>query len=73
MAQEVPTPSVDAAPPHLAVIPPPAAVAGERLREDLVHPDPLLDCLVEVCRLHGQSASRATAAPISTKPPCMSR
>jgi ATP-binding cassette subfamily C protein LapB len=31
-----------------------------RLREDLVHPDPLLDCLVEVCRLHGQAASRAS-------------
>ena len=31
-----------------------------RLREDLIHPDPLLDCLVEVCRLHGQAASRAT-------------
>jgi len=33
-----------------------------RLREDLIHPDPLLDCLVEVCRLHGQSASRASLA-----------
>ena len=32
----------------------------QRLREDLVHPDPLLDCLVEVCRLHGQPASRAS-------------
>lgn len=31
----------------------------QRLREDLIHPDPLLDCLIEVCRLHGQSASRA--------------
>jgi ATP-binding cassette, subfamily C, bacterial LapB len=31
-----------------------------RLREDLIHPDPLLDCLVEVCRLHGQGASRAS-------------
>ncbi|HZE91780.1 MAG TPA: type I secretion system permease/ATPase, partial [Rhizobacter sp.] len=30
------------------------------LREDLINPDPLLDCLVEVCRLHGQSASRAS-------------
>jgi len=36
--------------------PPPIA----RLREDLIHPDPLLDCLVEVCRLHGQGASRAS-------------
>lgn len=34
--------------------------AGDRLREDLVHPDPLLDCLLEVCRLHGLSASRAS-------------
>ena len=32
----------------------------QRLREDLIHPDPLLDCLVEVCRLHGLSASRAS-------------
>jgi ATP-binding cassette subfamily C protein LapB len=31
-----------------------------QLREDLIHPDPLLDCLVEVCRLHGQAASRAS-------------
>lgn len=30
-----------------------------RLREDLVAPDPLLDCLVEVCRLHGRATSRA--------------
>ena len=34
--------------------------AQPRLREDLIHPDPLLDCLVELCRLHGQAASRAT-------------
>lgn len=40
---------------------PAAASAGtDRLREDLVHPDPLLDCLLEVCRLHGHSASRAS-------------
>jgi ATP-binding cassette, subfamily C, bacterial LapB len=31
-----------------------------RLREDLIHPDPLLDSLVELCRLHGRSASRAS-------------
>ena len=31
-----------------------------RLREDLIHPDPLLDCLVEVARLHGLAASRAS-------------
>ncbi|HET9820655.1 MAG TPA: type I secretion system permease/ATPase [Burkholderiaceae bacterium] len=33
-----------------------------RLREDLIQPDPLLDCLVEVCRLHGQGATRAALA-----------
>jgi ATP-binding cassette, subfamily C, bacterial LapB len=32
----------------------------ERLREDLIQPDPLLDCLVEVCRLHGVAATRAS-------------
>jgi ATP-binding cassette subfamily C protein LapB len=36
-----------------------APATVQRLREDLVHPDPLLDCLIEVCRLHGQAASRA--------------
>ena len=39
---------------------PPAALP--RLREDLAQPDPLLDCLVEVCRLHGRRASRAALA-----------
>jgi ATP-binding cassette, subfamily C, bacterial LapB len=39
---------------------PVAAAAAPRLREDLIHPDPLLDCLVEICRLHGQAASRAS-------------
>lgn len=34
--------------------------ATSRLREDLINPDPLLDCLVEVCRLQGQAASRAS-------------
>jgi ATP-binding cassette subfamily C protein LapB len=34
--------------------------AAPRLREDLIHPDPLLDCLVEICRLFGQAASRAS-------------
>ena len=37
-----------------------AASDPPRLREDLIHPDPLLDCLVEICRLHGQAASRAS-------------
>ncbi len=31
-----------------------------RLREDLIHPDPLLDSLVEVCRLHARGATRAS-------------
>ncbi|MBI3154717.1 MAG: type I secretion system permease/ATPase [Burkholderiales bacterium] len=31
-----------------------------RLRQDLVHPDPLLDSLVEACRLHGVAATRAS-------------
>ncbi len=57
--------STPAAPaPTTAAVPPPvtgnAASAAARFREDLIHPDPLLDCLVEVCRLHGQAASRAS-------------
>jgi ATP-binding cassette, subfamily C, bacterial LapB len=39
---------------------PPFSATVQRLREDLIHPDPLLDCLIEVCRLHGQAASRAS-------------
>lgn len=38
----------------------PAAPPAPRLREDLIHPDPLLDSLVELCRLHGVAASRAS-------------
>ena len=34
--------------------------AQDKVREDLIHADPLLDCLVEVCRLHGHAASRAS-------------
>lgn len=43
----------------------PTALASEpsatvqRLREDLIHPDPLLDGLVEICRLHGHATTRA--------------
>jgi ATP-binding cassette subfamily C protein LapB len=53
------------APPATPATPPvaaPAAASGAttHLREDLINPDPLLDCLVEVCRLHGQAASRAS-------------
>lgn len=39
---------------------PPSSTATTRLREDLIHPDPLLDCLLEVCRVHGVAASRAS-------------
>jgi ATP-binding cassette subfamily C protein LapB len=31
-------------------------------REDTLRPDPLLDCLVEICRLHGHGATRASLA-----------
>lgn len=52
------------APPAGTAAPPPAAApvrgATVRLREDLIHPDPLLDCLVELCRLQGQAATRAS-------------
>jgi ATP-binding cassette subfamily C protein LapB len=41
-----------------AAAPPTGTV--QRLREDLIHLDPLLDCLIEVCKLHGQAASRAS-------------
>ena len=39
-----------------------SVTTATRLREDLIHPDPLLDSLVELCRLHGQAASRASLA-----------
>jgi ATP-binding cassette subfamily C protein LapB len=61
--------------------PPPPAGAAEtqpappaqapRLRDDLIHPDPLLDCLVSICQLHGVSASRASLAsslPLNHEP-----
>lgn len=56
MSMTTVTPPRDPAPAGPAVV---GAAAG-RLREDLIHPDPLLDCLVEVCRLHGLGASRAS-------------
>ena len=52
-------------PDSLSEIPPHAPVGMacgatvQRLREDLIHPDPLLDCLVEICRLHGHATTRA--------------
>ena len=38
---------------------PASGATGQRLREDLIHPDPLLDCLVEICRLQGHATTRA--------------
>jgi ATP-binding cassette subfamily C protein LapB len=49
-----------AAAPAGAENPTPVPSDTDRLREDLLYPDPLLDCLLEVCRLHGVSASRAS-------------
>ena len=53
-----------AAPGSLNPTPAEALPAGapNRLREDLIQPDPLLDCLVEVCRLHGQAGIAAVEA-----------
>ena len=68
----VPTPAASAGPQRVTAtvtIDPPQAPAAKngpvitgvsRLREDLIHSDPLLDCLVEICRLHGNAATRAS-------------
>jgi ATP-binding cassette, subfamily C, bacterial LapB len=57
MSQDTPVAAAQAQPTPAK----PVVVTGSiRLREDLVHPDPLLDCLIEVCRLHGVDASRAS-------------
>lgn len=53
------TPDPTAAPAAAGTVGPDAAT-GPRVREDLVQPDPLLDGLVEICRLHGLTASRAS-------------
>ncbi|WP_286745869.1 cysteine peptidase family C39 domain-containing protein, partial [Aquabacterium sp. UBA2148] len=58
------TPNTNAAPVATPAQPPtqPATEAQDaptRLREDLLKADPLLDCLIEVCRVHGLPASRA--------------
>ncbi|MBP7132439.1 MAG: type I secretion system permease/ATPase [Aquabacterium sp.] len=37
-----------------------APTGATRVRDDLISPDPLLDCLIEVARLHGQGATRAS-------------
>jgi ATP-binding cassette subfamily C protein LapB len=56
--------AVLAQPPAPAPAQAPAPAGGpaqvQRLREDLIHPDPLLDSLVEIARLHGLAASRAS-------------
>ena len=36
-----------------------AAGFGTGIREDLLHRDPLLDCLVELTRIHGRPSTRA--------------
>lgn len=54
-AQQQPTPPA----PAVGATPTPAAA---RLRQDLLQPDALLDCLVEICRLHGHNATRASLA-----------
>jgi len=54
--------SATARPETTAAAGPASVSALPRLREDLAHADPLLDCLLEVCRLHGASASRASLA-----------
>lgn len=41
----------------------------ERLREDLIAPDPLLDCLIEACRIHGHAATRASLTAGLPLPP----
>jgi len=37
----------------------PSRHLGENLHEDLLHHDPLLDCLVELTRIHGRANTRA--------------
>lgn len=49
-------PRANVAPASTPVVPTPEP----RLREDLLAPDPLLDSLIEVCRIHGLPASRAS-------------
>jgi len=46
----------------MTVHPAPILAAAARPRDDTTHPDPLLDSLVEVCRLHGHGALRASLA-----------
>ena len=47
----------------------PAPHLGSGLREDLLHHDPLLDCLVELTRIHGRPSTRAALSaglPVAT-------
>jgi len=58
-------------PAHPAPTAAPASTAAPRVREDLASPDPLLDSLIEVCRLHGIAASRASLSaglPLDKQP-----
>ena len=57
MSETPPPPPSSPTPPRPAAA---TATITSRLREDLLHPDPLLDCLVEICRLQGHNASRAS-------------
>ena len=64
-------PDASAKPSAAQAAPAAASPAAARLREDLIAPDPLLDCLIETCRLHGVSASRASlsaALPLDGAP-----
>lgn len=38
---------------------PPASAGKSGIREDILHHDPLLDCLVELSRIHGRPGTRA--------------
>lgn len=65
-APPAPAPAESAVP---AAPPSPAAATavqpdalGQRMREDQLHADPLLDALVEACRLQGVAVSRAALA-----------
>ena len=44
----VPSSAVPPAPAPAPTPATPASVAGVAVRQDLVHPDPLLDCLLEI-------------------------
>lgn len=63
-AQQANTPKVDQPGPS-------THPSANRLREDLLASDPLLDCLIEVCRIHGMAESRASLSaglPLDQEP-----